>query len=245
MDKISSDPIGFAEIILLFLVDLVHYIIGILFLKQFWNKSLIDSQRKIHFGYGLWFFSIGAGHMVYSLDRYWRFFYDFRLFKTYDRIINRDYMLVSFIFLEISFLILTFLIEKYLFNRKKVILPYLCGLSIIMTVFLRPIETLTYDEANPPGIVSDLLGFMIYGIFGIVFILIIFLYLRLASLSPSGSVIKRKSIIAVVGIILWTFMIIAGNNIFSKAEWFVGVNLVGPILTIIMLFTLKYAFSKI
>ncbi|MHA1731128.1 MAG: hypothetical protein ACTSU5_04260 [Promethearchaeota archaeon] len=246
-ETIAADPWGFAELVAMLLSVVAHFILGGKFLLSSRSNEKIESLRRVEQGYGAWFISIGLGYGTYVLDRFWRFFYEGnRFFTSYeDRVINRDYLLISFLFLAIAFTFLTFVIDKYLLNRQKPVLSFLCVALIALAILLRPLETAFYDPDDPPGLVSDVLGYVLYAGIAIVLITIVGLYVSVAKSSPEGSALRKKAVTAVLGIILWVSMLMFGNNQFDKAGWFPGVELLGPVVTIVALLVLNYSFSSI
>ncbi|GAB4313785.1 MAG: hypothetical protein Kow0069_15060 [Promethearchaeota archaeon] len=245
-DLVAADPLGFAEIVLLAVVSITHFLLGAKFFLSSRAEGLLDTQRRVDQGYGAWFVAIGAGHGTYSLDRFWRFFHEgARLFATHEeRVVNRDYLVLSFFFLYLAFMFLTHTIETQLLGRKPV-LAVVCGAMGAFSLAYRFVEDATIDPVDPPGLASDVMGYALYSVLFVVFVLIIGLYAKIAGSAPEGSRLKKKALAAIVGILVWVVMLVAGNNQFSKASWFTGVNLLGPVITLVALAVLNYGLTKV
>lgn len=213
------------------------------FLNKYLNKELFDVERKLDLGYGFFFTSLGIGYGIFSLDRLWQAIYGgTRLLGTPEYSgINRDYILITFIGICSAFIFLTFILEKYILNRKpKVFL--LCAITSIFGVFLRPIEIALLEIA--PDVV-EYIGYILWVVLAIVFILITIAYGKIIKSSKKGSDLWKRSIAFLVALYILIVTLVGLGNIFhDMVDKLPGLNLLSPIILIIGLFIMNYGFLR-
>jgi hypothetical protein len=234
----------FVGVILMYVVVLAHIGMGGIFFRSASKVSKGTDQEHIDRGYGYWFVSIGLGYLMYALDKTWRFFYDRRLFTKYtdDRLLNSDYFVAAFIFLFISFVFLSVAIEKYGLGKKNSVLSYLSGAIAVFLIVFRPIENLFLDTNNPPGIISHILSIIVYLAIAIVYIRILQIYILLLRDLPQGTVLRRKTIVSVLGIVLWSGFLAGGAN--SVEDFGLYGPIIAPICFLVILGILYWGFSR-
>nr|MDO8115793.1 hypothetical protein [Candidatus Sigynarchaeota archaeon] len=240
----------FFELVLMAIVVNYFLYYGVNFFKKSRDRSSFEIERKLNVGYGFFFIGLAFGYGTYVADRIGRFYTqtstdDGRLFfrdTEYGIVsaINRDYILLTFIGLGIGLIFLAFVVEKYILNRK-VILAWITTAGFVFSIALRPIELAFYPVA--PDVV-EYLGYIIYAILLLVLVLLLVLYGTIAKNAPPRSDLWNRSISFIVGILLMVVMLMVGNNQFSRADDFIGENLLGPIITLAALFIMNYGFSK-
>lgn len=236
----------FFELVLMTIVVNYFLYYGISFLLKNRRSDIFEVEKKLNLGYGLFFIGLAFGYGFYVVDRISRYFTPDRIFLTdtdygITSIINRDYILFTFIGLGVSFVFLAYVVEKYILNTK-VILTWITIFGLGFTVALRFIEVAFYSAA--PEIVENL-GFISYGVMLLVLIMLLILYGKIIKSSPKGSDLWKRSIAIIVGLLLMVIMLIAGNNQLSNMlDEGIGLNLLGPIITLISLFIMNYGFSR-
>ena len=234
----------FVGVMLMYVVVFAHLMMGAIFFRSANRTSKGTNQEFIDRGYGYWFVSIGFGYLMYALDKTWRFYLNERLFTKYedDRLLNSDYFVAAFFFLFISFIFLSNAIEKYSLGKKRSVLSYLSLAIAVFLVIFRPLEAYFLNPQNPPGLISHILSIIVYLAIGIVYLRILGIYFLILQDLPKGTVLRRKTIVSVVGIVLWSAWLAGGAN------WLEDEGLYGPIMAPLVFFVilaiLYWGFSR-
>ncbi|MHA1370777.1 MAG: hypothetical protein ACTSWN_04940 [Promethearchaeota archaeon] len=230
------------ELLLMAITVAFFLYISLEFFQKSRFKESFEVERKLNVGYGLFFGSLAIGYGAYVIDRISRFLTGDRLFATADySALSRDYFLVTFFGMSAGFIFLSHVIERYILNRKKPYVMVLCIVGFGYTAALRFIEHALLNTA--PDIVPYL-GYISYLTISLVLVIIIVIYIKIAASAPVRSDLWNRSVAFVVGLMLMIAMLIVGNNQLSKSPPFFMGNIIGPIITLIALFIMRYGFSK-
>ncbi|MHA1368630.1 MAG: hypothetical protein ACTSRA_02780 [Promethearchaeota archaeon] len=246
----------FFELVLMCIIVTFYLYHGLIFFMRFRNKELYEVERKLNLGYGFFFIGLTFGYGLFVADRIGRYFRGGKRFfltsedyfgTEYTSAFNRDYILFTFIGLGMAFVFLSFVVEKYMLNRKRLIITYLCLSGWVFTIILRPLEVYVIFPHVP--VLIEYLGYISYLILLIVYVLLFIIYVTIARNAPLRSDLWKRSVAFIVGLTTMMIFLIGLSNVFTKAspeDWFYfpGVNLTGPICILISLFIMKYGFSK-
>jgi hypothetical protein len=235
----------FIEFLMMSVVLTFFLYYGVNHMKRFRDKGLFDTERKMSLGFSLFFISLFVGYGSYYVDRVVRFFlgkpgFEGRIFLTdvdygITSVINRDYMLFTFIEMGFCLVFLSYVVEKYLLSRR-VVLMWICAAILAYTGALRFLEIALYHAF--PEVVRNI-GWIAYGGLLVVFILLLVLFGKIITIAPKRSSLWKSSVTFVIGFVIMVAMLLAGNNFFLKGDAFPGENAVGPVITLASVFLLN------
>ncbi|MHA1684661.1 MAG: hypothetical protein ACTSUE_27230 [Promethearchaeota archaeon] len=215
------------------------------FFKRNRNKDAFEIERKLNVGYFLFFLALGLGYGSYVMDRVWRYVFGVRFFQqpSYDSAFSSDYFIPIFTFLSVGFIVLSYVVEKYILSRKRPIIFIICIIGLVLTLSIRFIEGALLPII---GEAVEYIGYVSYIIVLIVFIMLFTVYVKIAKAAPAKSDLWNRSVSFLVGITVMVIMLAGGNNQFSKeaAPGTGYIAWIGPFLTLTALFILQYGLSK-
>ena len=227
----------FFELLMMFIVVSFFIFVALQFAKRSRKKEGFEVQKKLSLGYCFYFLSMAISYAAYLLDRTWRFLFgpDERFFaRRPDSILSFDYFLVMFFGMSLGFAFLSYVIEKHVLNRR-VVLAWVCLFAVIFTIALRPLE----DAVMPfsPD-VAKYLGIVLFAAVAMVIVMLVVIYIKIASMSPAGSELWNRSIAFIIGTSIMVVIMVVGVRQFSIFPTF------GPIIALASLFIMNYGLSR-
>lgn len=182
-------------------------------------------QRTFFRGIGMFMTSVALGQAVYLLDYVWEQIFGVRIFGrapySFATLIDRDYYVLIFTILLFSAAFLIYPLERYMLERKKIILTVITAIAIPIPQILRVTEyflggTLTTGSAL--YLIFSILWYTVITILIIVVAILFVLYIQVGRKAPTGSPIMKKSIAIIIGFLLWLGSVFVTSPILKQLE---------------------------
>lgn len=244
-------------------------IFGIKFILNGYKLEKNNAQREFFIGFGFFIISVALGEGIYLLDLVFRTYTESRLFLPLSSegseyswqsivgyplasLIDRDYYIVVFTFILISLSFLMRPLEKFMLRRKRKIFTILNQILIPAPLLIRILEVNLYSitgikviEGSIPYYIFTGFWLFTFGVIVISVSVLIGIYLKMGITAPKGSILKRKSLMIVLGIVIWLITIFSTANLFrqiSSGDWYIIPVI--PSLLLLTLLLLSYGFKR-
>lgn len=223
---------------------LVLYIqFGLSFLHK-GAKSDAVWEKTYFRGLGAFFIAVAASQFIYIADLLSRDIYDRRLFLTplayaepFYSNVDSDYFVWIYTILLISFALLMYPVEKYLYAQKRRPITMAISIGSPVPLILRLVEIFHKSLGLQIGLddieayrasvgsdhaltqhcyVMDAFWYIILGLIAISALYLLKLYLDLGRKSPPGSQLRKKSRMIVAGLFIWIASILTTPNLMKE-----------------------------
>lgn len=243
---------------------------GIKFIHDSRQFEKGSSQREYFIGLGLFIISIAIGEGTYLTDLYLRIltggmnegtriFFTIEMWQeligyNLESVIAYDYYVAITITLLLSLSFLMNPLEKFMLRREKRILTHLTRILTPFPFIIRVFEVNLASWFGPnfqvvdgsvPFYVFMALWFVIIGIIAISISFFIYLYLKMGIKAPTGSSLKKKSILIILGFFLWIIAVLLTSSIFREVEdgsWYLFP--IVPVLLVLALSCMVSGFKR-
>lgn len=260
------ENVGFISVYLMLVLIVIFGIKFILDGSKF-EKGL--AQRAYFIGLGLFIISVAIGEGIYLLDLVFRSHTGARIFFPLTdaegeiswqsivdyplaSIIDRDYYIVVFTIILIALSFLMKPLELFMLRKEKGRICLLNRILIPFPFLIRFFEVISFSvfgvqiiENSIPYYIFSAFWVFVVGVVVLSILILIGLYFKMAITAPKGSSLKKKSLLIIIGILLWLITIFSTATIFreiSSGSWyFIPVI---PIMLLVSLYLMIYGFKR-